>query len=523
MSQLDAKPPVIAAIDVGTNSFHMVIASVDSKGMLNIITRDKEMVRLGESGFDMKYLTEEAVQRGVEAMNTFAKIAASEKAMIRAVATSAVREALNRNLFLDKVKETSGVDIEVVSGAEEGRLIYIGSLHALPIYPKKALVIDIGGGSTETIIGYKGDIQFVHSEKLGAIRVTSRFFDNGISNKESIRKCREYIKGYWSPVLKAVETEGFEIVVGTSGTITTLASMALAAKNEPIPDVLNGLIIDAGDILDVIENIIQAGTPKQRALLPGMDPKRADIIIGGAMILEYAILRLNIKKFLISPYAMREGIVFDTMQKMKEINEYKHLTHLRFETINNLCQRYSVEPLHSQHVKNTSLKIFDALAEFHKLGNLERELLEAAALLHDCGYHISHDQHHKHSYYLITHSDMPGFTNDEAEIIGNIARYHRKSHPKKKHIEFSSLHLIKQTQVRILSGILRLAEGIDRRRQQYVSDVKFDIQGNNISLELTARDLNNLPDIEIWGVNRRKGLLEEALGININVKELAVI
>jgi exopolyphosphatase/guanosine-5'-triphosphate,3'-diphosphate pyrophosphatase len=511
------KSPVIAAIDVGTNSFHLIVASVDRKGILNVITREKEMVRLGSSGTDMKYLEEAAIERGIATLKAFSELARSEKAIIRAVATSAVREALNKNVFQDRALSEVGVEIEVVSGVEEGRLIYLGALHALPIYNKQTLVIDIGGGSTETIIGKEGNLIHVNSEKLGAIRLTKRFFENGKSSKEAVKLCREYIRGEWAPEIRKISEIGFQLVVGCSGTIQTLARMVLAMKGQQIPDVLNGITIQARDLLEVINTISKTTSVKERQSLPGIDEARADIILAGSLIFEYFIKELNIDKILISPYALREGIVFDTVQKIKELNEYKHLTHLRYQTVLNLCHKFQVDLKHSEHVRDISLKIFDAISIFHKLGSYEREILEAASLLHDVGYIISHDQHHKHSYYIITHSDMPGFTNDEAEIIGIIARYHRKSHPKKKHPEFTSLPFKKQEMVKVLAGILRLSEGIDRRRKQYVQDVNINLKGRTVAIELIPASEESY-DIEIWGANRRVGLLEEALGINIIIE-----
>lgn len=512
------KSPVIAAIDVGTNSFHLIIASVDRRGILNVITREKEMVRLGSSGSDMKYLEEDAIARGVETLKAFAQLAKSEKALIRAVATSAVREALNKNVFIERASEEAGVEIEVISGVEEGRLIYLGAMHALPIYSQKTLVIDIGGGSTETILGKEGNLLHVNSEKLGSIRLTKRFFDNGKSSKEAIKKCRDYIRGEWSPEINKLAEIGFDVAVGCSGTIQTLARMVLTSKGQQIPDVLNGITVSSKDLINVVDLITKTNSVRERQNLPGIDIQRADIILAGALIFEFFLNELKIDKILISPYALREGIVFDTVQKIKELNEYKHLTHLRYQSILNLCNKFNVDLVHSEHVKNISLKIFDALTQFHKLGSLERELLEAAAYLHDVGYIISHDQHHKHSYYIITHSDMPGFTNDEAEIIGIIARYHRKSHPKKKHIEFTQLPFKKQEMVKVLAGILRLSEGIDRRRQQFVKDIDIRVNNRTIIIKLIPNFENEPPDIEIWGANRRVELLEETLGIQIIIE-----
>ncbi len=521
VSAADSTAPVIAAIDVGTNSFHMVVASVDRKGMMSIHTREKEMVRLGSGGGDMKYLLDDAVQRGVKTLETFEKIARSSDAMVRAVATSAVREALNRDEFLERVWEHTGIDVEVVSGAEEGRLIYVGALHAVPIFELKTLVIDIGGGSTETIIGHRGEVLYVNSEKLGSIRMTKRFFADGNYSREDVKACREYIKGEWAPVMKRLASVGFELAVGTSGTIETIAGMVLASRNQPIPDVLNGYSVEAGDVLDVIKSIAKAETNEKRLALPGMDPSRADIILGGALILERAIMDLGIRKILLSPYALREGIVFDTIQKMDDLREFRHLVHLRYETVSSLCSFYRVDMSHAAHVTRTSLSLFDDLSGVHRLGSWEREMLEAAGMLHDVGYNISHDSHHKHSYYIITHCDMPGFTNDEAEMIANIARYHRKSHPKKKHENFSRLSASKQAVIRVLAGILRIAEGVDRRQLQVAKGARAKTArkgDGDITIIIEKDEKNLLPDIEVWGAVRRKLLLEEALNRKIFVK-----
>jgi exopolyphosphatase/guanosine-5'-triphosphate,3'-diphosphate pyrophosphatase len=514
---MTTKAPLIAAIDVGTNSFHLVVASVNNRGIMHINSREKEVVRLGRStaGRDMKFIYPDAMDRGISALKNFAALARSENAEIRAIATSAVREALNQQEFLDRVRKETGIDIEVVSGIEEGRLIYIGAIHALPILNNKALVIDIGGGSTETIIGRNGELLYGKSVKLGAIRLTNHFFiDDNISN-EQIAQCRNFIRGEWYPILEKIKEEGFDVVVGTSGTIHNIASMVLASVGNHIPDVLNGFSISNKELLNMIKKICKARTIRDRSQLDGIDPSRVDIIVGGALILEYVITELNIDKILLSSYALREGIVFDTVQKRKAIQEYKHLSHLRFETINNICQRFNVDIVHSEHVKNICIKLFDDLQPIHNLGYQYRELLEAAAILHDIGYYISHDLHHKHSYYIISHTIMPGFTMSEAELIALIARYHRKSHPKKKHPEFMRLSPQNQEALRILAGILRIAEGLDRRQQQIVRCSKAVI--NNGQINILINSGNNLikPDIELWEAGRRKLLLEEALSKSI--------
>ncbi|TAL67718.1 MAG: Ppx/GppA family phosphatase [Bacteroidetes bacterium] len=516
---MTTKAPLIAAIDVGTNSFHLVIASVNNRGILHVNSREKEVVRLGKSveGRDMKIIYPDAIERGVRTLKHFAALAQSQNAEVRAVATSAVREAENQKQFLDKVRNETGIEIEVVSGIEEGRLIYIGAIHALPILDKNALIIDIGGGSTETIIGNKGNILYGKSEKLGSIRLTNHFFPNDVITDEQISMCRNYIHGEWAPIMKSIKETGFDVVVGTSGTILNIAAMTLTRNNGFVPDVLNGLSVTKKEILNVIKKIVRAKSIEERNKITGIDPARTDIIFGGALILEYIINELDIGKILVSSYALREGIVFDTIQKKKAIQEFKHLSHLRFESVNSLCQRFNVNTVHAEHVKDMSIRIFDELRQIHNLGYQYRELLEIASMLHDIGYFISHDQHHKHSHYIISQSIMPGFTMSEAEIIAMIARYHRKSHPKKKHPEFMRLSPANREAVKCLAGILRISEGLDRRQQQIVEFVRTEFTDESINFYITSKTISIKPDIELWEAGRRKQLLEETLKKKINL------
>ncbi len=519
-------PPsgLVTAIDVGTNSFHAVVASVSPKGVFTIHSRDKDNVRLGESTSDMKYITPEAMERGIIAMKRFAGMAAQAKAPVRAIGTSAMREALNRDEFVQRVREATGIEIEVVSGNEEARLIYLGVLQALPILDTKALVIDIGGGSTETIVGLRGEMLYGHSAKLGAIRLTRRFFSEERLSTKAIKDCRDYIRGEWALVFRSIHVCGFDKAVASSGTAQTIAAVALAQKNR-LPDddegeSLNGVTLTQSEILSAIELILQAKTAKKRAEIPGMDIKRADIIVGGALIMEQIITRLNVRELTISDYALREGILLDYYQKQFDIERYHHLSRLRYESVMNLCDTCQIDKRHAEHVRKLALQIFDELKEqgFHALGETDRELLEAASFLHDVGYHISSDQHHKHSYYIIRNSPLLGFTNDEEELIANIARYHRKSHPKLKHENFQRVPPGKRQLVSLLAGILRIAEGLDRRRQAIIQKITALNTASELVLEMECRECEETPEIEIWSAERRTTLLEEQIGKTITLR-----
>jgi exopolyphosphatase/guanosine-5'-triphosphate,3'-diphosphate pyrophosphatase len=509
-------PDLIAAIDVGTNSFHLSIASVNSNGIFRAHSRDKESVRLGESVSDMKYISLDAMERGVAAMRRFVTMAKDAGAsVIRAVGTSAMREALNRDEFTQRVRQETGIDIEVIAGTEEARLIYLGVLQALPVLDRQTLVIDIGGGSTETIIGFKGEMYFAHSAKLGAIRLTKRFFTAEKLSAKDIKECREFIKGEWASVFKSLLTCGFETAVGSSGTIQTIASIALARKfrdgRDPVEESLNGVTLSQHDIIHAIETILSEKTAKRRAELDGMDARRADIIVGGALILEQAVLNLDIKELTISEAALREGILLDTFQKRYDIERYHHLSKLRYNSVINLCDLCKINLKHAHHVKTLAVQLFDALQGLHGFGDIERELLEAASLMHDIGYHIAADQHHKHSYYIIRNADLLGFTNDEKEIIANIARYHRKSHPKAKHENFQKVPPEKRRMVALLSGILRIAEGLDRRGQQLARSLRVAIHGSSVDIIVSYTPADGYPDIELWSAERRIELLETVL------------
>lgn len=515
MSQESPQPTSrIAAIDVGTNSFHMVIASVSEHGVMQIHARDKDMVRLGSSANDMKRLTDDAIERGVKALARFAEEAHRHDASVRAIATSAVREALNKEDFVHRAYEVAGVHVDVIPGVEEGRLIYVGVIHALPVRNERIFVIDIGGGSTETVIGQGGEPLAIDSAKLGHLRLTKRFFRDAIITHEQIQECRDLIRGEWATVFQSHRQLGFERAVGCSGTIMAIASM-VAARRGRVPESFNAYVMGRDEILAVIDAVVGARTMAERILIPGMDPKRADVIVAGALILEQAVRGLDIQELTVSGYALREGIVFDTVQQQREMGLRHHLTPLRYQSVQHVCDLYRVRRRHAEHVKTLSVQLFDQLIPLHGMGDRERELLEAAALLHDVGYHISADQHHKHSEYIIRNSAMPGFTSTETELIASIARYHRKSHPKKKHAVYAMMSADEQHVVQVLASILRIAEGLDRRQQSVVRELKVTIAQAEISLGLKTPTA--VPDIELWGAERRKELMEETFGRRIRL------
>ncbi|MBN1447665.1 MAG: Ppx/GppA family phosphatase [Bacteroidetes bacterium] len=502
----------LAAIDLGTNSFHLVIADVKSNGKFSVLGKDKAVVRLGEGMTDMKHLSQPAMERALDTLRRFVLIAQSQEAPIRAIATSAVREALNKQVFLDRVREELNVDIEVVSGFEEARLIYLGVMQALPVYGQTILLTDIGGGSTEFLVGTQGSVQYANSLKLGAVRLTRRFFSGETVRSKGVDQCRAFLSGALSPVARALRGREIETVVGSSGTILNTAAMILAMRGEPPAEDLGNVTFTRKDLARVVDLILSHKTADARRDIPGMDPARADIIVAGVLILEQIFEQLHVDRMTTSRYALREGILLDTIQKIiGEERSVDHLTDIRKASIYHLAESCHYEPHHAATVRKTALALFDQLHALHGLGNTEREYLEAAAVLHDVGYHISHAQHHKHSYYLIRHSELLGFTDREIEIIANIARYHRKSHPKAKHEGYPKLTEEDRLRVRKLAAILRIADGLDRRHRDIFASVQCEANGTTLRIRLALkRDTDT--SIELWGAERRKELFEEVYG-----------
>jgi exopolyphosphatase/guanosine-5'-triphosphate,3'-diphosphate pyrophosphatase len=509
---------ILAAIDIGTNSFHLVIAKVNDQGIVKIISKDKEVVRLGKSSSDMKYISLEAMERAVTTLKRFKIICDSSNAEIRAVATSATREALNKDEFINKVFDRTGISIEVVSGFEEARLIYLGILQAINVYDNRILLIDIGGGSTEFLVGEKGQVHYANSIKLGAVRLTEKFFNDGKFKKENIENARLHVRSIINPVVRQIKEQKYDIVIGTSGTITSLGSMIYSKRTgEDIADFnFNNFKYTDSELSATIKTILNADNVQQIKQLEGLDSQRSDIISAGAIILEQIVKEIDIKEITLSSYALREGIIFDTIDKEHNTLLSADMKNIRYRSVINLAKHCGYDEQHTNKVLSFANKIFDSLKDKYDLTEKDRDVLEAATILHDIGHSISQAQHHRHSYYLIKNSELLGFNNEEIEMIANVARYHRKSHPKVKHVEFNKLLAPNKRKVKMLAGILRVADGLDRGHNAVVNDIDLNVQDSLYKIKVLS-ETGKDPTLEIWGANMRKELFEESFGYTVLV------
>ncbi|MBI9070346.1 MAG: Ppx/GppA family phosphatase [Melioribacteraceae bacterium] len=508
----------IAAVDIGTNSFHLIVVELKEDGNFSIVDREREVIRLSEgSKGDIKKICSSAEYRAIETLKRFKNIADSHNASLRAVATSAVRESLNKIEFINRVFEAADVKIEVISGYEEARLIYLGILKAVPCYHKKTLCIDIGGGSTEFLLGINGSTIFANSLKLGAVRLTERFFPDYIVTDERIKECRNWVKGELIPIQRDLLKNGFDIVVGSSGTIQAAASMISSLKKteeEKIP-LFNNYKFSLKELKNVSNLILKKSTKEERLKIKGLDQKRADIIPAGIVLLATIFEVLEIKKITVSDYALREGIIIDTIQKTGFADSPK-LYDIRLNSVNQLAESCRFDKKHCIYVAELALSLFSQLSSIHQLDKNCGEYLESAAKLHDIGFHISHSQHHKHSQYFIRNSELLGYNNTEIYIIANVARYHRKSHPQNKHTDFAILSEDNQQIVKKLSGILRIADSLDRSHKQNIKNISCNVNDERVVIK--AEYEGDYPDVEVWSLERKKLLFEEVFGKTVELE-----
>ncbi|MGI0489229.1 HD domain-containing protein [Pantanalinema rosaneae CENA516] len=516
---------ILAAIDVGTNSIHMVVVRVQpSLPTFTIIAREKATVRLGDRDKDTGNLTEAAMQRAIAALKRCQEIAKSLNAeQIIAVATSAVREAPNGRDFLQQVETELGLWINLISGVEEARRIYLGVLSGMEFDLQPHILIDIGGGSTELVLGDGQDPRSLSSTKIGAVRLTAEYITTDPISDSEFQCLQAYIRGMLErPIdeLRAHLRPGESPrMVGTSGTIETLATIHAREHLGTVPTPLNGYSFQLKDLREVIHRLRRLNCAA-RAQIAGINDRRAEIILAGAMILQEAMTLLGIEAITICERSLREGLVVDWMLTHGLIEDrLRYQSSVRQRSVLKTAKKYCVNLPYSERVAEFALKLFDQTQDsLHSWGDDERELLWAAAILHNCGHFISHSAHHKHSYYLIRNGELLGYTEIEIETIANLARYHRKSNPKKKHESYRNLTSKKYRRVvEQLSALLRLAVALDRRQIGAIRQITCQLSPDRqeLKLRLQATQPGDECALELWSLDSKKISFEAEFGLKL--------
>jgi exopolyphosphatase/guanosine-5'-triphosphate,3'-diphosphate pyrophosphatase len=506
---------IVAALDLGTNSFHMVVARAREAGF-EVIAREKETVRIGRGSGEMKELDAAAIDRGIASLTRMRAIADSHEAPITAVATSAVREARNRDEFIRRAKKEAGIDVRVVSGVEEARLIHLGALHGLGEHEATMFLCDIGGGSTEIVVGNDDEEMLARSFKIGAVRLTDRFFATSTLHPSAVASCRSFVRAAFMNIQAETAELGFELAVASSGTAETVARMIHARSGEAEPKTFNRYTFRATDVTTIVQLLADHTTVEARQEAFGLERSRAEIILAGAIILEAIADVFGIGEFVFSDYALREGLLIDTLRKHGTGPAADTSTDAAMRSVRVLADRCDDRPDHSEHVARIACDLFDQLHEPLGVDISARRLLEAAALLANVGVVVSHSKHHLHSYYVIRNSELVGLTDREIELIAQIARYHRKGLPKSEHAEFAALSADDQHIVRALAGVLRIAIGLDRTQDGRVKKLETTLLSD--ALEITFKTTKSQDtDLNAYAANERRTLLSDVLGRRVKV------
>lgn len=504
----------IAAIDIGTNSLHMIVCQVRPDLSFEVIDREKDMVQLGRGGLDGRRLTDASMAAASQTLSKFLRIAAARGAdEIIASATSAVREAENGGDFVAAVERDLGLRIRVISGTEEARLIHLAAVNAVDLGRRAAIVIDIGGGSTEITLGTTDRLMLARSFKLGVIRLMERFGAGRLSTRDErrlVRHIRRELGGY----LETLSRRRFERAIGTSGTILSLGALAAAPDSSSDTRLAR---VPARAITRLRRRLTPL-TVAQRLKVPGLDPKRADLAAVGAVLLDTLLEGLGVEELTLCDFALREGLVFDYIERnARHIQTVERYPDVRRRSVIELAERCNYLADHARQVARISLALFDGTRNGHGLGPREREWLEYAALLHDIGTHIGYERHHKHSYYLIRHGGLRGFEPLEIEWIALIARYHRQAVPKKSHPELTGFTRDERQAVATLSAMVRLAEGLDRSHAQAVDTIGVTQTPQRIHVRLKTK---GDAELELWAADRHAAPLAETLGTEVAIGRL---
>ncbi|MBK1987573.1 Ppx/GppA family phosphatase [Sphaerospermopsis aphanizomenoides BCCUSP55] len=519
---------IIASIDIGTNSLHMVVVKIEATlPAFTMIAREKETVRLGDRNVETGELKPEIIKKAIACLGRFQELAKSlEAESIIAVATSAVREAPNGLEFLHRVETEIGLSVDLISGQEEARRIYLGVLSGMEFHNQPHIIIDIGGGSTELILGDSQEPRSLTSTKVGAVRLTGEFITTDPISNTEFQYLQAYARGMLErsveDVLSKLQTSESPKLVGTSGTIETIATIHAKEKMGFVPSTLNGYQFTLQDLRTWVTRLRRMNNI-ERAAISGMPEKRSEVILSGAVILQEAMTLLGVETITLCERSLREGVIVDWMLTHGLIdNRLRYQSSIRERNVLKIAKKYHINLEHSDRVAAFALSLFDQTqGKLHHWGQQERQLLWAAAILHNCGHYVSHSAHHKHSYYLIRNGELLGYNETEIEIIANLARYHRKSPPKKKHENYRNLlHKEHRQMVCQLSAILRLAVALDRRQIGAVSCVQCEYlpQVREFKMLIFAANLGDDCALELWNLDYKKGVFEEELGVKVIVK-----
>lgn len=499
-----------AVIDVGSNAMRWQIAAVDHPKHYRIVEQDRQPVRLGREVFQTGKLDREAAEAALCVLKEFKNAADRYRVKaIRAAGTSALREASDRRKFIKRAKSV-GVPLEILSEQDEARLISLGIMSGLRFHLPLGLFLDIGGGSVELAVADPVNTFCLFSLPLGAVRMTEKFLELDPPRYKEIKSLRQHIRDQLKTVARRIQKEKFTMAFGSGGTVTALAETDARFGREARQSSL--IVLRRQRLKTLLDLLIERPVGERAEMISG-DPKRADIIIAGGIVLYEVMSAIDLDYIFVSRRGLRDGLMVDLLQRSYPKSGAWHPDADRAESLEQVCQKYSYDAGHSQQVSQLAVNLFYQLQPLHKLPEKYAGILHAAAMLHDIGLFIADRKHHKHSYYLIKSSGMKSFSKLDLELVANIARYHRKAHPSQKHLGFSQLSPVDQDVVRKLSALVRVADALDFRRAARVESVSCTFKKSR-TVTMSATSPTNIKDELEWAAKKGR-LVQEVFNIEL--------
>jgi exopolyphosphatase / guanosine-5'-triphosphate,3'-diphosphate pyrophosphatase len=547
----------LAAIDIGSNSIHLVIVRAVQGQHPEIIDREKEMVRLGAGTLREHRLSKETIERAITTLRRFKKMAEHNGAdPIIATATSAVRESRNSSKFIEQVRKEVGLDVQVLPGVEEARLIAMAVSEVTDFNSRRALIIDIGGGSTEFVITGGGEPELLQSLRVGAVRLAEKFITTDPISTEERNRLIAGIRADFTRAAREIKNAGFDFVVGSSGTILNMVNAAVQADEkvgaEEPSDFESFSKTVTLDQIRWLNNKLARMTLRERRRVPGIERGRADIIVAGGLLLQCILSDLGATQITSCDWSLREGVILNYLRRRREIRSVPQTPQapaltpsdngdallypvnddsaldVRGRSVLSVARHYDYDVGHSHHVVRIATQIFDDTKKVHRLGRQERKLLQYAGILHDIGFHIAHNNHHRHGLYLIKNSELPGFTGDEIAMMATIVRYHRGSLPRKtddtrsrrEHEDYFALDRGHRGTTLRLASILQIADGLDRSHRQLISDVRCEIVDGNVTFVTSSA---GECELEIWSAERKSTWFSDIFKVGVRFERSPVL
>jgi exopolyphosphatase/guanosine-5'-triphosphate,3'-diphosphate pyrophosphatase len=513
----------IAALDLGSNSFHLIVADAQADGSFRPLVTEKEMLLLGDDVVRHGgRISDELIERSVATVRRFRMLAESVGATeLHAVATSALRSAENGDEVLTRFEDEVGISVDLISGAREAALIFGAIRHAVVLDPAPALCADLGGGSLELIVGDTHGPVWLSSLPLGVSRLSAHYITEDPVSKRDRRRLHDAVRKQLDPALAEAMEHAPGMLVGSSGTFTDIARMVAVRRTGSVPNAMNQFRFTKEEFGELASELFTLDRAARRKV-DGLDSRRADLIHAGLVVCGALFDATGLHEMTISEWALREGVLLRAIQSHDAVDWSDDPRAIRRASVLTLAERCSWNAAHAQHVAKLAVSLFDQCASLHGLRLSNRYLLEYAALLHDIGEHVAVDGHHRHGAYLVMHGALRGFTPEEIQIMAAIVRWHRKGEPKDTDEIYGSLSVESLQRVRTCVAFLRVADGLDRSYQQAVASVAVHVSASAVDIVLHRASGADI-ELELWGARRKRDLLGRVFARDVHVRDEAAI